>query len=250
NGKVTGNVIILKERTKEALEKYKGRLRGAVILQSPPANVAPVTDLRYLGGGNPPGKKDEKKDEPKKEEIKKEVSKQQESEKSSYCGPTDDEQPPAKKDDQPPTKKDGRFGGGGFQPGGFAPDVSEFLKAEGVACTVTDSGKPHGLLNMTGSWPADRAAGEARIPSVFMVHEHYALLWRLASREGAFTKVETDIECRFIPGPITVYNTIGEVRGSEKPDEVVIVGAHLDSWDLGSGTTDNGTGSMVVLEAA
>src|SRR5438105_3223853 len=73
NGKVTGNVIILKERTKEALEKYKGKLRGAVILQSPPANVAPVTDLRYLGGGNPPGKKDEaKKDEPKKDEIKKE----------------------------------------------------------------------------------------------------------------------------------------------------------------------------------
>jgi hypothetical protein len=247
NGKVTGNVIILKERTKEALEKYKGKLRGAVILQSPPANVAPVTDLRYLGGGNPPGKKDESK----KEEIKKEVSKQQDSDKPSECGPTDEGQPPAKKDDQPPAKKDGqpRFGGGGFG-GGFTPEITEFLKAEGVACTVTDSGKPHGLLNMTGSWPKDRAEGEARLPSVFMVHEHYALLWRLASREGAFTKVETDIEARFIPGPITVYNTVGEVRGSEKPDEVVIVGAHLDSWDLGSGTTDNGTGSSVVLEAA
>src|SRR5262245_18333777 len=195
NGKVTGNVIILRERTKEALEKYKCKLCGAVILQTPPAKVSPVTDLRYLGGGNPPPTKDEKKDE-SKAEIKKDGGQE----------PSDaaDQQPPAqsKKDEQPP-KKDEQpkrpFGGGGF--GGFTPEITEFLKAEGVACTVTDAGKPHGLLNMTGNWPADRAEAEARLPSVFMVHEHYALLWRLASREGAFTKVETDIDCKFIPGP-------------------------------------------------
>src|ERR1700693_3365389 len=50
--------------------------------------------------------------------------------------------------------------------------------------------------------------------------------------------------------PVEVYNTVGEIRGKEKPDEVVILGAHLDSWDLGQGSTDNGTGSCVVLEAA
>jgi Zn-dependent M28 family amino/carboxypeptidase len=76
------------------------------------------------------------------------------------------------------------------------------------------------------------------------------MLYRLASREGAATKVEVEIENKFIPGPITVYNTIGEVRGSEKPDEFVVVGAHLDSWELASGTTDNGTGSCIVLESA
>ena len=43
---------------------------------------------------------------------------------------------------------------------------------------------------------------------------------------------------------------MGEIKGSEKPDEFVILGAHLDSWDLAQGTTDNGTGSTVVLEAA
>ena len=47
-----------------------------------------------------------------------------------------------------------------------------------------------------------------------------------------------------------VYNTVADIRGSEKPDEMVILGAHLDSWDLGTGSTDNGTGSMAVLEAA
>ena len=55
---------------------------------------------------------------------------------------------------------------------------------------------------------------------------------------------------KFIPGPVAVYNTVGEIRGTEKPDEFVVLGAHLDSWDLGQGTTDNGTGSCVVLEAA
>jgi Zn-dependent M28 family amino/carboxypeptidase len=76
------------------------------------------------------------------------------------------------------------------------------------------------------------------------------MLYRLAGRPDAKTRVEVDIQNKFIPGPITVYNTIGEVRGSEKPDEVVVVGAHLDSWELASGTTDNGTGSCVVLETA
>jgi carboxypeptidase Q len=46
------------------------------------------------------------------------------------------------------------------------------------------------------------------------------------------------------------WNTVGEIRGSERPGQVVILGAHLDSWDLGTGVTDNGVGSMVVLEAA
>jgi Zn-dependent M28 family amino/carboxypeptidase len=59
-----------------------------------------------------------------------------------------------------------------------------------------------------------------------------------------------EITNKFIPGPIAVYNTVGEIKGSEKPDEFVVVGAHLDSWDLGTGTTDNGTGSSVVLETA
>jgi Zn-dependent M28 family amino/carboxypeptidase len=49
---------------------------------------------------------------------------------------------------------------------------------------------------------------------------------------------------------VTVSNTVGEIRGAETPDEVVLCGAHLDSWDLGEGTVDNGTGSMVVLETA
>ncbi len=64
--------------------------------------------------------------------------------------------------------------------------------------------------------------------------------------------VEFDIQNTLTPGPWAVYNTVAEIPGTEKPDEYVIVSAHLDSWNgPGSqGTTDNGTGSSVTLEAA
>ncbi len=70
--------------------------------------------------------------------------------------------------------------------------------------------------------------------------------------DGANVELEFDMNNTLTDGPIPVYNTIAEITGTEFPDEVVIVSAHLDSWDgPGSqGTTDNGTGSSVTLEAA
>jgi len=130
-------------------------------------------------------------------------------------------------------------------------EVAEFFRTEGVAVRLRDSGKPHNLLITTGGWRGtDRGNSAQILPSLFIAHEHYALLHRLGSRpEPAKTKVEVEITNTFVPGPITVYNTVGEIPG-EKADEFVVIGAHLDSWDLAQGTTDNGTGSCVVLEAA
>jgi hypothetical protein len=70
--------------------------------------------------------------------------------------------------------------------------------------------------------------------------------------DGIPVEVEINAAATFTPGPIPVYNTVAEIRGTEFPDEVVIISAHLDSWDgPGSqGTLDNGTGSAVTLEAA
>ncbi len=70
--------------------------------------------------------------------------------------------------------------------------------------------------------------------------------------DGEEVIVEFDCQASFIPGPVPCYNTIAEIPGTEKPDEVVIISAHLDSWDgPGSqGTVDNGTGSSVTLETA
>jgi Zn-dependent M28 family amino/carboxypeptidase len=67
---------------------------------------------------------------------------------------------------------------------------------------------------------------------------------------GERVVVEANIQNSFTTDSVTVFNTVAEIRGTERPEEVVLLGAHLDSWDLGTGTTDNGTGSIAVLEAA
>lgn len=133
----------------------------------------------------------------------------------------------------------------------FRKMLKEFLTSEGVVAIFNDSGKHLGLLGMGGdAVSGDRPSAQNKIPQLMVAHEHYALLYRLAQREGAKTRVELEVTNRFVPGPVAVYNTIGEIEGSEKPEEVVVVCGHLDSWDLGQGTLDNGTGSCVVLETA
>ena len=141
----------------------------------------------------------------------------------------------------------------GEKPFGFNPAFrkflmarNEFFKKEGVLAGLTDSGKPDGLLNMTSL--GGRQYAIAPIPAAFVTSEGYSLIWRLMKRGPV--EVEVNITNTIGDRPATVYNTIAEIRGSEKPEEIVVLGAHLDSWDLGTGATDNGTGSMVVLEAA
>jgi carboxypeptidase Q len=173
--------------------------------------------------------------------------------------------PPTKltpwQDIEKPTGKEGfqfkgdkgkKFGGFGEFDREFAKVRSEFFTKEGVAAMLNDSGKHFNLMNMTGSWSGtDRPSASNRIPTAFVANDHYSLLYRLATRpEPATTRMEIEINNKFIPGPIAVYNTVGEILGSERPDEFVIVGAHLDSWDLGQGTLDNGTGTCVTLETA
>jgi carboxypeptidase Q len=127
----------------------------------------------------------------------------------------------------------------------FHQQLQKFLVAEGVAGVLRDSNKEHGLLDMTA---AAANFSPADLPEAFLTTESYGLIWRLLKRGP----VEIEIELRnsFSEGPVTVYNTVAELRGDSKPDEVVIIGGHLDSWDLGTGATDNGTGTMAVIEAA
>ncbi len=125
--------------------------------------------------------------------------------------------------------------------------MNDFLKKEGVAAVLRDSSKEHGLLNMSGAGGQNFQIGS--LPTAYVPREDYTRLWRLLQRNQP-VEMELDIRNDVTAGPVEVYNTVAEIRGSEKPDEYVIVGAHLDSWDLGTGATDNGTGSVVVLEAA
>ncbi|MAF67113.1 MAG: hypothetical protein CMJ84_15825 [Planctomycetes bacterium] len=67
---------------------------------------------------------------------------------------------------------------------------------------------------------------------------------------GHEVRLEFDIDNRFVPGPIDLYNVIADLEGTEFPDEYVIVQAHIDSWDGAQGACDNGTGTSTTLEAA
>lgn len=86
-----------------------------------------------------------------------------------------------------------------------------------------------------------------RIPTVDVGCEDYGLLWRLAEN-GQNPVIRINAQSRFL-GEVPAYNTLGEVRGRELPNEYVMLSAHFDSWDGASGATDNGTGSTVMLEA-
>jgi len=122
----------------------------------------------------------------------------------------------------------------------------QFLKEEGVVAILRDSDKPHGLLNMTDATFEPFQLGP--LPSAFVTGEGYRMLYRMVKK--GTVQMELEISNALSKRPVEVYNTVAEIRGTEKPDEIVILGAHLDSWDLATGSTDNGTGSMAVLEAA
>lgn len=127
----------------------------------------------------------------------------------------------------------------------FRQESRKFLVAEGAAGILRDSDKEHGLINMTGT-TGNFSPGE--LPDAFLTTESYGLIWRLLKRGPV--EIEVDLKNTLSNGPVKVYNTVAEFPGGDKADEQVIIGGHIDSWDLGTGATDNGTGIMAVLEAA
>jgi hypothetical protein len=126
----------------------------------------------------------------------------------------------------------------------FQVDLPYLLQQAGALGRLTDGGKEQGLMTMSGS-----PYSVSPLPNLVIAHEDYAQLARLIEN-GVTPRFEAAITNTLGTKSFQQWNTDSEIRGREKPGEVVILGAHLDSWDLGTGTTDNGTGSMVVLEAA
>ena len=119
------------------------------------------------------------------------------------------------------------------------------VAAEEPALILLDSGKRDSLYTMTGSWKS-YFPGDVRM--AFLTHENYDLLYRLV-QAGPVT-MKYDLENTLTEKPVPAAITVAEIKGSERPDERVIIGGHLDSWDLGQGALDNGTGAMATLEAA
>jgi len=84
-------------------------------------------------------------------------------------------------------------------------------------------------------------------PGITLTCEDYSLVFRLAE-SGKKPQVRLDLDADLL-GEVPVFNTIAEIKGTEKPNEYVMFSAHFDSWDGASGATDNGTGTLMMMEA-
>lgn len=229
NGKITGEVMVADMQNDSDLERYRGRLKGKIVFlgagRELALRTAPVA-TRYTdqelaqiaqaapgrggrgGRGGPPGT----------------------------------------------TALNAGRGRGATQagaaPGGnqnFTNRLNEFLVREGVAVLVRngEAGSEGGALFARSGGPRDTNA-PLPPPSIALATEHYNRVLRLLDA-GIPVKMEVAVEAQFFD-PVDSVNVIADLPGTSKRDEVVMIGAHLDSWHAGTGATDNAAGSAVVME--
>ena len=128
----------------------------------------------------------------------------------------------------------------------------DFLRAAGPAGLIAVIGGQGGVksagMNLTHTGILGFDADFA-IPVLSMTEENQSQLERYIDR-GITPRARFNVQNTFTNGPVESGNVVGEIRGRENPEQVFVVGAHLDSWDLAQGATDNGSGTATVLGAA
>lgn len=123
--------------------------------------------------------------------------------------------------------------------------VDQFLVDNGALVRVNDAGRAHGIIiaQQNGTYDWTRA-----VPTLIMRNEDYGRISRIMD-DGTPVTLRINIQNREYPNDTTVYNAIGEIPGTDKKDEIVMLGGHYDSWHDATGATDNGIGSSMMLEA-
>lgn len=122
----------------------------------------------------------------------------------------------------------------------------KFLLDNGVLVRINDAGREHGQIRAFGNSTYDSTKV---VPTVVMRNEDYGRIWRLLDDKMP-VELEFNIQNSIYPEGATSYNVIGEIKGSDKTDEVIMLGGHLDSWHAATGATDNAIGCAVMMEAA
>lgn len=226
NGAITGDVVIVDAASEADLEKYKGKLKGAIVLVSPPRGVRP--------GFEPVASRLGEKGLADMENAKLPAATGQGA--------------PFKLATQISTAQD------------FNAIKLRFYLQEGVAVLVEPSlGTDSGTIRVMGAGfvppvthdPNLRVYSKEAppaIPQLAAETEQYNRLFRLV-KEGTPIKMTVDLDVKFYADDLQAYNTIAEIPGTDLKDEVVMIGAHLDSWHSGTGATDNAAGVTVVMEA-
>lgn len=150
--------------------------------------------------------------------------------------------------------------GPGNRPGGPPPEqdpkkltprqigeqVDEFLLKNGAVIRVDDAGRDGGQIRAFNNRSFDLSKV---VPTVVMRNEDYGRISRILA-DGTPVELEFNIVNHAYPEGRTSYNVVGEIPGTDKKDEVVMLGGHLDSWHAATGATDNAIGCATMMEAA
>lgn len=127
-----------------------------------------------------------------------------------------------------------------------AARIDQFLIDNGAVVRLNDGARQHGQIRAF----SNRTYDPARVlPTAILRNEDFGRIARLIEY-GDGVVLEVEILNRDYPQGITVYNAIAEIPGTDKADEVIMLGGHLDSWHAATGATDNATGCTVMMEAA
>jgi carboxypeptidase Q len=124
--------------------------------------------------------------------------------------------------------------------------IDEFLLTAGARIRVDDAQRPHGQVTAFNNPSYDISTV---VPSVILRNEDYGRIARLLA-DGTPVELEFQIVNRIYPEGRTAHNAVAEIAGTDKADELVMIGAHLDSWQSATGATDNAVGCAVMMEAA
>jgi carboxypeptidase Q len=217
NGLVRGEVILVSETAEADVRKYAGQLQGKWVLTQAAPDVAAFWTAPSTR--NTP------------EEL-------QQMELAT---------PPRPEFGVAAPTTPGRFGGPGGGRGQFGAGAFnrlDFFRTEGALGTIATTPRGHGIYVISGSRSSDPAQ---TLPGVVIPAEQYGRMARMLAKNLPVT-VEADIQNTYYPSPV-MFNVVGELRGSEKADEVVMLGAHFDSWHASTGATDNAAGSAAMMEA-
>jgi carboxypeptidase Q len=210
NGALRAPVVKAKLATQADLDKYKGQLAGKIVLNG---------DMREIKPQEKPAlqRYDEK-------ELADLAQYQVPSEKSRF-NPQEIAQRIA-----------------------FQKTLNQYLMDEKVAGIIDPSRSGDNGLVFVQSGASYEPGNPAGVPSLVMAIEHYGRITRLLEKNIP-VELELDVRNTFYDSDANAYDTIAEIPGSDKKDELVMLGAHLDSWHAGTGATDNAAGSAVVMEA-
>jgi hypothetical protein len=228
NGLVRGEVLLVTETDEATLKaNYAGKLKGKWVITAPAPDVAAYW--------TPPSSR----------YTKEELDRMESPTRTLEFGVT----PPGGGRQAGAQQAGPGRGAPGGAPGGAPPgppfNRNTFFKNEGVLGVFSTAPRGHGVYTIGGG---SRTADPATLlTTVAIPAEHYGRIARMLAKKIAVT-VEADIKNTFHPNPM-MFNVVGEIRGTDKADELVMLGAHFDSWHASTGATDNAAGSAAMLEA-